>query len=122
MSRRAYLYFALTFLLGVIVGGTCVFYYAWSTGHWRRPFNRQIFVSYLKWELNLSDMQVPQLEQILDGSTQRFKSAQQQANSELNAIRQETRNRIRQLRSPQQARKFDELVRRWDERRRRSSR
>jgi hypothetical protein len=122
MSRRAYLYFALTFLLGVIVGGTCVFYYAWSTGHWRRPFNRQIFVSYLKWELNLSDMQVPQLEQILDGSTQKFKSAQQQANSELNAIREETRNRIRQILSPQQARKFDELVRRWDERRRRSSR
>jgi gas vesicle protein len=122
MSRRVYLYFALTFLLGVIVGGTCVYYYAWSTGHWRRPFNRQIFVSYLKWELNLSDTQVPQLEQILDGSTQKFKSVQQQADSELNAIRQETRSKIRQILSPQQAQKFDEVVRRWDERRKRPSR
>jgi len=122
MSRRAYLYFALTFLLGVILGGTCVYYYAWSTGRWHRPFNRQSFVSRLKGQLNLSDTQVSQLEQILDGSTPRFKSAQQKADSELNAIRQDTRNRIRQILSPEQAQKFDELVRRWDERRRRISR
>jgi flagellar biosynthesis chaperone FliJ len=122
MSRRAYLYFALTFLLGVILGGTCVYYYAWSAGHWRRPFNRQSFVTRLKSELNLSDTQVAQLEHILDGSTQKFKSAQQQADSELNAIREETRNGIRQILSPQQAQKFDELVRRWDERRRRPPR
>ena len=119
MSRRAYLYFALTFLLGVIIGGTCVYYYAWSTGYWRRPFNRQSFVSRLKAQLNLSDTQVPQLEQILDGSTRKFESAQQQADSELNAIRQETRDRIREILSPEQTQKFDELVRRWDEKRKR---
>ena len=119
MSRRAYLYFALTFLLGVIVVGTCVYYYAWSTGHWHRPFNRRSFISRLKAELNLSDTQVPQLEQILDGSTRKFESAQQQADSELNAIRQETRDRIREILSPEQTQKFDELVRRWDEKRKR---
>jgi hypothetical protein len=122
MNRRAYLYFALTFLLGLIVGGLCVYYYAWSTGHWRRPFDRQRFVSRLQGELNLSDTQVLQLEQILDGSTKKFRNAQQQAASELDAIRQETRNAIRQILSPQQAQKFDELVRRWDERRKRLSR
>ena len=122
MSRRAYLYFALTFLLGAIVGGTCVYYYAWSTGHWRRPFDRQRFVSRLKGELNLSDTQVPQLEQILEGSTKKVRSAQQQADAQLNAIREETRNNIRQILSPQQTQEFDELVRRWDERRRRASR
>ena len=122
MSRRAYLYFALTFLLGVIVGGTCVYYYAWSTGHWHRPFNRQSFVSRLKTDLNLSDTQVPQLEQILEGSTKKFRSAQQQADSQLNAIREETRTSIRQLLTPEQSQKFDALVRRWDERRRRMSR
>jgi Spy/CpxP family protein refolding chaperone len=122
MSRRAYVYFALTFLLGVIVGGACVYYYAWSAGHWRAPFSRQRFVRRLKGELNLSDTQVTQLEQILDGSTGKFRSAQQQADSQLNAIRQETRNKIRQILSPQQAQQFDEVVRRWDERRRRPSR
>jgi hypothetical protein len=112
----------LTFLLGAIVGGTCVYYYAWSMGHWRRPFNRQSFVSRLKGELNLSDAQVPQLEQILDGSTKKIRSAQQQADAQLNAIREETRSSIRQILSPQQTQKFDELVRRWDERKRRLSR
>ena len=48
-----------------------------------------------------------------------FRAAQQQADAQLNAIRQETRNRIRQILSPQQTQKFDELVRRWDERRKR---
>jgi Spy/CpxP family protein refolding chaperone len=122
MSRRAYVYFALTFLLGVIVGGACVYYYAWSTGHWRPPFSRRSFVSRLKGELDLSDTQVPQLEQILDGSTKKFRSAQQQADAQINAIREETRNSIRHILSPQQIQKFDELVRRWDERRRRLSR
>jgi hypothetical protein len=122
MSRRAYLYFLLTFLLGAIVGGAGVYYYAWSTGHWHRPFNPRKFVSRLKTELKLSDAQVPQLEQILEGSTKEFQSAQQQADSQLNAIRQETRNKIRQILSPQQIPQFDEIMRRLDERRKRQVR
>ena len=122
MRRRAYIYFALTFLLGVIVGGASIYYYAWSTGHWHRPFNRQSFVQHVKSELNLSDTQVPQLEQILEGSTGKFGATQQQCDAQLNSIRQETRNQIRQILTPEQSQKFDELVRRWDERRRRASR
>ena len=122
MRGRAYIYFALTFLLGVILGGACLYYFAWSTGHWHRPFNRQSFVRHLKADLNLSDAQVLQLERILESSTSRFTSAQQQSDAQLNAIRQETRDAIRQILSPQQIQKFDELARRWDERRRRSPR
>jgi hypothetical protein len=121
MSRRAYLYFALTFLLGAIIGGISVYYYAWNTGHWHRPFNRQDFVRRLKGELNLSDTQVSQLELILDGSASKMRSAQQQADAQFNAVRQEARAAIRQILSPQQSQKFDELTRRWDERRRRGS-
>jgi hypothetical protein len=119
MSRRAYLYFALTFLLGAVLGGACVYYYGWSSGHWHRRFERRDFVSRLKAELSLSDTQVAQLEQILDSSTKEFDSAQRQADAQLNAVRQEARNRIRQILSPQQTQVFDELARRWDERRRR---
>jgi hypothetical protein len=122
MSRRAYLYFVLTFLLGAIVGGTSVYYYAWSTGHWHRPFNRQDFVHRLKVELSLSDTQVSQVEQIIEGTTGKLRSAQQQADAQFNAIREESRNGIRKILSPEQIQKFDELVRRWDERRRRFSR
>jgi hypothetical protein len=122
MSRRAYLYFVLTFLLGAVVGGVGVYYYAWSMGHWHRPFNPRKFVSRLETELKLSDAQVPQLERILEGSTKEFQAAQQQADSQLNAIRQETRNKIRQILSPQQIQQFDELMRRLDERRKRQVR
>ena len=122
MSRRAYIYFALTFLLGVVIGGTCVYYYAWTTGRWHRAFNRQSFVSRLKSELDLSDAQVTQLEGIVDGSTAKVRAAQEQSDAQLNAIRQDTRNQIRQILSPQQTRKFEELVRRWDERRKRLAR
>jgi len=121
MSRRAYLYFTLTFLLGAIVGGASVYYYAWNTGHWHRPFNRQNFVHRLKDQLDLSDTQVTQLEQILDGSTSKMRSAQQQADAQFNAVRQEARAAIRQILSPEQTQKFDELTRHWDERRRRGS-
>jgi len=122
MSRRAYLYFVLTFLLGAVVGGVGVYYYAWSMGHWHRPFNRGSFVSRLKTDLKLTDAQVPQLEQILEGSTKEFQAAQQQADSQLNAIRQETRSKIRQILSPQQTQQFDEIMRRLDERRKRQVR
>jgi len=121
MSRRVYFYFALTFLLGVIVGATCVYRYAWSTGHWHRPFNKSNFISHLKKDLNLSDPQVQQVGEIIDGSTKKFETAQQQSASQLNAIRQETRGQIRQILSPEQTQKFDEIVRRWDERRKRPS-
>jgi Spy/CpxP family protein refolding chaperone len=119
MSPRAYVYFGVTFLLGAVLGGICVYYYAWSAGHWRRPFDRQHFVARLKGELALSDAQVTQLEQIMDGSTGKFRTAQQQADAQANALREETRNNIRQILSPEQKQKFDALVRRWDERRRR---
>ncbi len=121
MSRRAYLYFALTFLLGAIIGGACVYYYAWNTGHWHRPFDRRSFISHLKSDLDLSDTQVRELEQIVDDSTGKVHSAQRQADSVLNAIRQETRGRIQQILSPEQNQKFDEIVRRWDERRKKLS-
>ena len=119
MSPRAYVYFLLTFLLGAVIGASGVYYYAWSTGHWHRSFNRSNFVSHLQKDLNLSETQTQQVRQIIEGSTQRFQSAQQQAGSQLNAIRQETRSQIRQILTPQQSQKFDDLVRHWDERRRR---
>jgi Spy/CpxP family protein refolding chaperone len=119
MRPRAYVYFLLTFLLGAVIGGTCVYYYAWSSGHWHRPFNKSNFVSHLKKDLSLSETQVQQVQQIIDGSTKRFELAQQQAGSQFNAIREETRTEIRQILTPQQSQKFDDLVHRWDERRKR---
>lgn len=116
MTRKAYLYFVLTFLLGVIVGAGGLFYYAWSTGHWHRSFNRQAFINHLTSDLSLSGSQVDQLQQIVDDAGSKISRARQQSDAQLDIIRKETRDRIRQILSPDQVRKFDEITRRVDAR------
>ncbi len=117
MTRRVYLYFALTFILGIIIGGSGVYYYAWSTG-WRRGFNRERVVNHFKTELGLSDSQVQQLRQILEETREKFGEIQKQMDPQFQAVREDSRNRIRKILNPQQVTKFDEMVKKWDERHR----
>jgi hypothetical protein len=117
MTRRAYLYFVVTFLLGAIVGATAIFYYGWRTGLWHRPFNRQVFINHVKRELSLSSSQVDQLQQIVDETGRKVADARQQNEAQLDAIRKESRGRIRQILSPEQIQKFDEITQRMDARR-----
>ena len=119
MNRRVYLYFALTFLLGSILGGAALYYYGWSTGRWHRGFNPERAVRHLKKELNLSDTQVQQVSQIFGETSQKMRDLQKQVDPQFQALHEETRNRIRQVLSPEQVKKFDDLMRQMDERRRR---
>ena len=117
MTRRVYLYFALTFLLGVMVGGTGVLFYGWYSGHWHRGFNKERLVRHLERELNLSQTQVQQLNQMMDGSGEKVRNLQKQIGPQFQAIRDDTNNRIRQILSPEQLAKFNDLVARWEKRR-----
>jgi len=121
--RKVYLYFALTFLLGVTVGACGVFFFAWYSGHWQqRGSNRERIIRHFKTELNLSAAQVQQLRQILDDTGKRFGDVQKQMEPQFQAVREETRNHIRQILNSDQVAKFNELVRKWDERRRQRAR
>jgi Spy/CpxP family protein refolding chaperone len=117
MSRKVYLYFALTFALGVIIGGCGVYYFAWYTGHWHRGFNKERVVHHLQKELNLSPSQIQQVNQIFDDAGNKYRDMQNKTAPQFEAIRQETRDRIRQILNPEQISKFDQLVRHADERR-----
>jgi Spy/CpxP family protein refolding chaperone len=120
MTRRVYLYFTVTFILGAALGGLGVYYFFWATGRIaHRSFNKDRALSHLKKELNLSATQVQQLSQIFDDGAQKIKEIQKQMDPQLQALRQENRNRIREILNPDQVKKFDELVRQIDERRRR---
>jgi len=119
MNRRVYLYFAVTFLLGCILGGAGVYYYGWSTGHWRRGFSPDRAVARLKKALNLSDAQVQQVSRVFAEASEKMRDLQKQMDPQFQALHEETRNRIRQVLNPDQAQKFDELMRQLDERRRR---
>jgi hypothetical protein len=122
MTRRVYVYFALTFLLGVVVGGAGVFYYAWHWGHWRHGFSKERLVRRLSRDLKLSDEQVQQLNQIYDDSEKQYGQLQQQIQPQAQALRQQTTDRIRKILNPDQAAKFEEIVRRREEERMRRRR
>ena len=114
MTRRAYVYFILTFLLGVVVGGAGVLFYGWYGGHWHRGFDKQRIVRHLSRELNLTAAQVKQLDQIMDDSMKRFRELRKQSQPQFDAAREESNNRIRQILNPEQLAKFNEMLRRFD--------
>jgi Spy/CpxP family protein refolding chaperone len=116
MTRRAYIYFILTFLLGVIAGGAGVFFYGWYGGHWHRGFEKQRIVRRLSRELHLTDAQVKQLDQIVGDSMKRFMDLKKQFEPQFDAAREESNNRIRQILTPEQLTKFNEMIRRLEER------
>ena len=93
----------------------------WHTGRLQRPggFNKDRAVAHLKKVLNLSDAQIQQVGQIFDEAAQKMADLQKQLDPQSQAIHMETRARIRQILNPDQAKKFDELVRQIDERHKR---
>jgi len=121
MTRRVYLYFLATIVLGAILGGVGVYYFLWYTGRLHRPggFHKDPAVAHLKKVLNLSDAQTQQLGQIFDESSQKTQDLQKQIDPQFQAIHLETRARIREILNPDQAKVFDEFVRQIDERRKR---
>ena len=116
MTRRVYIYFVLTFLLGVILGGAGAFFGTWYTGHWHMRFDPQRIVEHMRRDLNLSDSQVQQLRQIMDETDAKFKELRKQTSPAFDTVRNEMRDRIRRILTPEQAVKFDEIVRRHDAR------
>ena len=118
MSRRAYLYFILTFVLGLIVGGAGTVYVGWRTGFIRprRPDADHI-VRFLKRELTLDDAQTTQVRQIVRDDQEKMRQVQQQMQPQFEAVRAEGRDRIRKVLNPDQLAKFNQLVERMDSRR-----
>ena len=109
MSRRAYFYFVVTFLIGIAVGGAGVYYYGWSAGKWRRPWNEGAFVHYWTKQLNLSPAQTKQVRSITDDTIKKHVAIDNEKKPELEALRQDWRTRVRQVLSPQQAANFDQI-------------
>ncbi|MGD1104878.1 MAG: hypothetical protein ABSA59_22765 [Terriglobia bacterium] len=118
MTRRVYLYFLATIVLGAILGGVGVYCFLWYTGRLQHHtgFNKDRAVAHLKKELNLSYAQTQQVGQIFDASSQKVRDVQKQIDPQFQAIHLETRARIRQILNPDQAKKFDEFIRAIDER------
>lgn len=115
MQRRAALYFVLTLVIGIALGAVGMFLYAWYGGHWRRPMTRHDFVKYLNDELKLDSSQTQQVTQILEASSKKFDDLRAQTHPQFDALREQTDAQIRQVLRPDQAQKFDEVIRKWQQ-------
>jgi hypothetical protein len=119
MKRRFYVYFALTFILGLVIGAAGMYSYGWYTGHWHQRFSRHRVVDYLQKELSLSQTQTQQLQQIINNMEKKESELRDQVEPQFQAIREETRDETRKILNPQQVDKFNAMVKRWDAKRNR---
>ncbi|MGH9469864.1 MAG: hypothetical protein ACRD1N_05910 [Terriglobia bacterium] len=110
MTRRAYVYFVITFIIGLVLGGAAMYYYAWGTGHWRRKWSEQRAVDRLKNDLALTPPQVRELRPILDENVRNWNHLQQQVRPQFDALRDQTDNEIRHILNPGQLSKFNALI------------
>ncbi len=117
MTRRAYLYFVVTFLLGCVVGGAAMVFLGWHRSHRPRRPDRQRIVRRFTSELKLSADQTAQLDRIFEESFKKMDEQRKQVEPQFQAIRDETSSRIRQILTPEQLPKFNEMLRRYEERR-----
>lgn len=117
MTRRAYVYFIVTFLLGCVVGGAATVFFGWNRSHRPRRPDRQRIVRRFTTELKLSADQTAQLDKIMEESFKKMDEQRKQVEPQLKAIRDETSTRIRQILTPEQLPKFNERLRRYEERR-----
>ena len=115
-TRRAYIYFALTFLLGILAGGAGVFFYGWHMGPPSGPARRERILRHMTRELSLNDNQAQQIRSILEETGGKIEALRKQHRPEFDAILTDSHDRIRKVLTPDQATKFDEMVKRFKER------
>lgn len=119
---RAVSYLVLVFLLGALIG-TVGTYWANSAG-WvnvsanERRSKRPSSVEWLSKELSLSADQQQQLANILDQTAAGYRAIRERVRPEYDNVRQEGRTKIRAILTEEQRARFEELVRRSDEKRR----
>lgn len=119
-TRRATIYFALTFLLGILAGGAGTFFYGWRmAGPPTGAARRERILRTMTRDLSLNDNQVQQVRAIMEETGGKIRELRKQHRPEYDAVRTESHGRIRKELTPEQAVKFEEMVKKFEERRRR---
>jgi Spy/CpxP family protein refolding chaperone len=122
--RKAGLWVGAVFVLGVLLGGVCGYMFA----HHTTSANMQLTdeqrraqkLDQMTRELGLSPDQRTQVEGMLNHLHEEYKANQDRYEAQRNQDRQQTREHIRALLTPEQQPKFEEFLRRMDEERKRN--
>lgn len=110
MTRRAYVYFVVTFIIGVLLGGLAVYTFAWNSGRWRRHWNEEVALHNMQRQLDLSPQQVQQLRSIWDEGIQENRALSRQLHPQYEAIHQKVDELTRKMLTPEQVKKFNEFL------------
>ncbi len=121
-SRKAYLIVFVLFILGAALGSVGTYLVTMrvqaarlqpaavrTPGHAMAMFTR---------DLNLSPEQQSQIQAILSDMRGKYAGLHEKLDPEYEQVRQQGRDRIRQLLTPEQRPKFEDLLRQMDEERR----
>jgi hypothetical protein len=81
----------------------------------QRPKGRTRLVKNLTVDLDLNAEQQKELTSILENTQSRYDAIRQQMNPQFDEVRQQSRDHIRQILTPEQRPKFDDFMRRVDE-------
>ena len=124
VQQRASLWLAVVFILGVALGGVLGYAFAHRsyaaaptqlTAEQRRAQKRAQLVE----EVGLTPDQQTQVVAILDQVQTEYKAIHAVSDPQIDAARQKSRERIRQILTPEQKPKFEEFLRKMDEERKR---
>lgn len=117
-GREAVVLVVVVLLLGIILGGLGT--HLWGRRVWGergRRHGRDEMIQQLSRELQLTPEQQAQLSGIIDDTRAKWRALYQPLEPQHEAIRQQGRDRIRAILTPEQRQKFEEFVRRLDEER-----
>ncbi|HTC64404.1 MAG TPA: hypothetical protein VK709_16310 [Candidatus Saccharimonadales bacterium] len=120
-NRKAYLIVFVLFILGIALGSMGTYLVtmrvqaARPAGQGdRAPSHMAIFTR----DLNLTSEQQTQVQAIMNETRSHYAELHQKLDPEYEQVRQQSRDHIRQVLTPEQRPKFEELLRQMDEERR----
>jgi Spy/CpxP family protein refolding chaperone len=120
-KKAAYWVFAVL-LLGLALGGVGGFalarHYSLLAGQVRHETaqeRRERYRAQLKAELGLTDDQQKRVDEIVAALRAKYRAIEEQSGPQIDAARQQARNEIRAVLTPEQRPKFEDFLRRLDE-------
>jgi hypothetical protein len=119
-SRKAFLLVFLVFALGIALGSVGT-YLVTTRVHAARPVAVRTpadRMASLTRELNLSAQQQKEIEAIFNDTRARYAEIRKQADPQYEKVREESREQIRKVLTPQQGPKFEEMLLRMQQARR----
>jgi Spy/CpxP family protein refolding chaperone len=122
LRQKAGLWLAVVFVLGAAIGG--VFGYSFSQRHalaagspaapLSESERRARRVSEMTREMNLTPEQSSNFDGIIHHAHDEMKVIRDKSEADVDAVRQQARDQMRQLLTPEQKPKFEEMVQRMD--------